>query len=770
MASGDPMQSGSPLILLRQILRQAAGLGEVVRDERYERLRAWLGRRLATAELEQVGEFLGEMAGAPPPLPGPFLMTARRDPMLMGEQLRRALSSWLRAECAMQPVVLVVEDLQWGDLPSIKLVDVALGALGDHRLFVMGFSRPEVHELFPGLWAGRALQEIRLGPLTRKASESLVRQVLGLTVNQCTMAAVIELAAGHAFYLEELIRAVAEGRTVALPETVLAMIQARLDALDSEDRRLLRAASIFGERFTGKELLALLGSVVQGVEVDTRLGELAERELLTCDIQVGGRAYAFRHSLLREGTYATLTEEDKRLGHFLAAEWLEQSGEREALQVAQHFELGGHSERAVSWYLQAARQALTANDFSGALTRAERGACCGSTGENLGELRLIAGKAHGFRGEMLEAEACCRQALEQLPHGSPRWYEAASATATSETLQGLVPGIISEMTRFEPEGPITPGEGEMTGLVLMALGGAGMPEQIPQFVARLERRAHLLAPDDPAGGWLDFARAIRAMCVDDDAGAALQLVARAAAAFERVEDLRALVHARRVSSHFLFVLHDAAGCERQARLVLAMAERPGIHFAKGWIKSHLGWALAMQGEVAAGCALLREALAVDISPSDNSSTNMARAQLASALLQAGQIEEAEHEAQKSLALALTRVQQVFALAVLGEAQLRGGHAAEALATLRKALAVSPERYQANSLAWPMHHMLAQALEACGETAGATEAAVRARDCLLTQAAKFQDLEARQRLLQANHAVLELAERWLGVAPKEVSPD
>ncbi|HEX2573146.1 MAG TPA: protein kinase, partial [Polyangia bacterium] len=269
MARGDPMQSGSPLVLLRQILREAAGLGEVVREERHGRLRAWLGRRLDGAELEQVGEFLGELAGAPPPVPGPLLMAARRDPTLMGEELRRALSGWLRAECAARPVVLVLEDLQWGDLPSLKLVDGALGALCDHRLLVMGFGRPEVHELFPGLWAERTLQELRLGPLTRKASESLVRQVLGEVVEQATVEAVVERAAGHAFYLEELIRAVAEGRDGALPETVLALAQARLDALGGEDRRLLRAASIFGEHFTGQCLIALLGPGAQGAEIET---------------------------------------------------------------------------------------------------------------------------------------------------------------------------------------------------------------------------------------------------------------------------------------------------------------------------------------------------------------------------------------------------------------------------------------------------------------------------------------------------------------------
>ncbi|HEX2573137.1 MAG TPA: hypothetical protein VH877_26550, partial [Polyangia bacterium] len=544
--------------------------------------------------------------------------------------------------------------------------------------------------------------------------------------------------------------------------------QARLDALGGEDRRLLRAASIFGEHFTGQCLIALLGPGAQGAEIETRLGELAARELLTCDLRGHARAYAFRHSLLREGTYSTLTEEDKRLGHLLAAEWLERSGERDALLVAQHFERGGHPERAVRWYQQAAWQALAANDFPGTLARAERGAQCGAAGETLGELCLAAGKAHVACGEASAAESDCRRALELLPRGSPRWYEAASVIITSEMLQGLVPEIILEMARLEPQGTITPDEGEMTGLVLMVLATLGMTEQIHRFVARLERRAHLLAPDDPATGWLDFARAIQALPMDDTESA-LRLLEAAAVAFDHARDLRALALARYASSNILFNLRDAAECERVARLALATAERLGLRIVKGLAQGTLGWAMAARGEIEAGGALLRGALAVDLSPSNHWGRSVAHVQLAEALLQAGQLEEAEREAQESLAQALTLIEQVDAWVVLGEAQLRGGHAVEARVTARKAQAWLAERsLRHRPLLWRTHHLLARALEPC-DPVGAREAAVRARDCLLAQAAQVQDLEARQRLLQANHAVLELAERWLGVAPEGVSP-
>ncbi len=73
------------------------------------------------------------------------------------------------------------------------------------------------------------------------------------------MARLVERADGNAFYLEELIRATAAGRVDSLPDSVLAMVQARLDAEGADGKRVLRAAAIFGERFSRAGLAALLG-------------------------------------------------------------------------------------------------------------------------------------------------------------------------------------------------------------------------------------------------------------------------------------------------------------------------------------------------------------------------------------------------------------------------------------------------------------------------------------------------------------------------------
>ncbi len=177
----------------------------------------------------------------------------------MSDQLRLAWEDFLDAECAAQPVLLVLDDLHWGDLPTVTLVEAALRNLKGRRFAVLALARPGVHELFPGLWGPHLVREVRLSPLAPSGGERLVREALGARASAELVRTLVERADGNVFYLEEQIRAAARGRTAAPPETVLAMVQAGLDALDPEARRVLRAASVFGEAFSEAGVAALVG-------------------------------------------------------------------------------------------------------------------------------------------------------------------------------------------------------------------------------------------------------------------------------------------------------------------------------------------------------------------------------------------------------------------------------------------------------------------------------------------------------------------------------
>ena len=156
----------------------------------------------------------------------------------------------LRAE-ARRPVVLTIEDLHWGDLPSVNAIDVALRELHDRPFLVVATARPEVRELFPKLWASRGVVEVALHALAPRACAEIATDALGAQATPEVIDALVARCEGNAFYLEELIRAVVDGGgdLGALPATVVGTVQARLAALDGEARRVLRAAAVFGEVF-----------------------------------------------------------------------------------------------------------------------------------------------------------------------------------------------------------------------------------------------------------------------------------------------------------------------------------------------------------------------------------------------------------------------------------------------------------------------------------------------------------------------------------------
>src|SRR5262249_44765433 len=161
-------------------------------------------------------------------------------------QVRLAFADALRAWCALHPVLLVLEDLHWGDAFSVKLIDGALRKLEGERLFLLGLARPEMHERFPAVWQKRHPTEIRLPPLHARASTKLVKEVLGDSASEEMVRRIVERSEGNAFCLEELIRDSAERARRGsvrppppnrFPDTVIAVAQARLERLEPRVRK-----------------------------------------------------------------------------------------------------------------------------------------------------------------------------------------------------------------------------------------------------------------------------------------------------------------------------------------------------------------------------------------------------------------------------------------------------------------------------------------------------------------------------------------------------
>jgi len=774
MGRCDPMSAGAPFALLADVIRRVTGLfeGEPL-GVRQKKLRARLARQVPEAELPRIVAFVGELVGTPFPdeddLP---LRAARHDPTLMGDQMRRAWEDWLAHECRAQPVVLVLEDLHWGDLPTVRFLDAALRSLRDLPLFVLALARPDVHEQFPRLWAERDVSEIRLGELGRKAAERLTRQVLGAGVDAVELQRIVERAAGNAFYLEELIRASAEGKGEELPETVLAMVQARLERMEPAARHVLRAASLFGQVFWRGGLLALLGDSTEATQVDGWLAHLVEREVISARPDrrfPDEREYGFRHALVREAAYGMLTESDRSLGHRLAGQWLVRAGEREAAVLAEHFERGNLPEEAISWYRKAAEQALGGDDFAAVLTATYRAVALGAGGETLGALSVLSAEAHRWRGEFPDANECAHDALRRLPAGASLWFAAVEEAATASGAQGLHERLVALFHTIEQLPPHTPTGGELRACARLGtqLMYAGRPDLTDKLLAHALVGSERLAVEDPAVvGRLYSSRALRAN-FDGNVGGFLELQRQAAECAERAGDFRVACHDRGLIGYAALEAGALEEAERTMKEVLARAERMGLGYVAAQQKQNLGLALARLGKLDEARVVEAEAVDAFRAFGNRRMESASKYYLGHILLVAGESVRAEIETRDALDLAnvgpplpTIRAEGLAVLAqiLLAQGRAKEAHvaAAEAHATLERLGGIDGGEFLIR-----VEHALA--LEAVGEHAQAVEVLRTARDRLVTCANKIVDAALRESFLQRvpeNARIMELARAWL----------
>ncbi|MEM9489198.1 MAG: protein kinase, partial [Myxococcota bacterium] len=366
LAQGDTTRGGTSLHLMADALRNSAGIADSEPDKlRWRKLRARVARYAAAPDRARITAFLAHLLKIPTPgEDGVQMRAARRDPKLMGDQVRRACRDLLDAETHDHPVLFIIEDINWGDRATIEILGRALRDLAARPLMLLATSRPGLGDILETMWP--ECTEIVLGPLKRSATAEFVRSALGGDIAEGRVTALLDRAQGNAFYLEELVRNAARGQW-DLPETVTAMVHARLGALDPHARRVLRAASVFGKQFWHGGVAALLSD---DVAVDSWLDELVMAELISLapTARFARQAeYQFHHAMLRDIAYGTLTDQDRALGHRLAARWLERVGEGDARVIAEHYFQGDDRPSALGFFLRAAEDALDRSDFDAAV-------------------------------------------------------------------------------------------------------------------------------------------------------------------------------------------------------------------------------------------------------------------------------------------------------------------------------------------------------------------------------------------------------------------
>ncbi len=620
--------------------------------------------------------------------------------------------------------------------------------------------------MFPELFRDRAVDRLHLTPLTRRASELLARAALGDAVGADTLRGLAERADGNAFYLEELIRAVAEGRAGELPETVLAMVQARLEGLDLEARRILRAASIFGQRFRRGGVAALVG----GAPVDRWLAALCDDEVISSarDARSPDEVeYAFRHALLREAAYGMLTEEDRAVGHRLAGEWLESAGESDAMVLAECFERGGERGRAATWYQRAAEQAFEGNDLDLAVARAERAISCAGAdlGETwLGQVLLLEAQVNRWRGQHRDALERGLQAMRALPPGGAAWWDATAEVVTAAnvvpdpaTLEATSQALLTTPVRDDAA------VSAATALAYAAIANffGGHYARGAQLLTRSEAAARPLVGEPAVVAHVDRARGMVAR-LEGDAGSYLARMRSAGEHFEEAGDLRgACQQSLNVGNAYLQLGMYGAG-ERALRSALREADRLGLQVVRAHVKLNLGLTLALQGKLAEGIAAGEEGLA--LAAGSQRAELFARIFLARALLPGDPARALREIRPVSDDPALPAAYRCYALGLLAAATLSLGQLGDAVPAARLAMELLASIGEIEEGGAYVHATWIEVLVAGGDLAAARAAAAAARARLLAQAAKIADVALRRSFLERvpeNARTLSLARSLLG---------
>jgi class 3 adenylate cyclase len=366
------------------------------------------------------------------------------------EQLFAAWRTFFERMADTAPVVLLFEDFHYADPGLLDFVDHLLDWSRSARILVVTLARPELLEKRPTWGAGkRNFTSLYLEPLPEPAMRELLAGLVpGLP--EAAVRAIVSRADGIPLYAVETVRMlVAEGRleladgvyrpvgdlsTLAIPETLSALIASRLDGLPTAERALISDAAVLGQSFSAAGLAAVSGR--PEASLAPLLADLARREILAQDDDPRSPErgqYRFVQALIREVAYNTLARADRRDRHLAAARYFEALGsdelagalaghylaayrsaadgpEAEALAVQARLALRGAAERAAT--LGAHEQAMAF--FDQAATVATDGAERTAMVTRAGEEASAAGMRDAADHRLREALALARATDDRL--------------------------------------------------------------------------------------------------------------------------------------------------------------------------------------------------------------------------------------------------------------------------------------------------------------------------------------------------------------------
>jgi tetratricopeptide (TPR) repeat protein len=345
---------------LVEVIQQVAGPGPSDVDVLAERLVRRITADPAAGRHSATLSALVESAGAP----------ATR------EDLLGAFAGMLAALAGTRPVVLVLDDVQRAAAALLDLIELLLDRLDGSPVLIVTVSRPELVEQRPG-WGRRAgAPTVSLGVFDESESRLLVDRILAADGADALRERIVAVAEGNPLFIEELVHKLvddgllakedggwvetARTRDVPLPASISALLGARLDQMDVEQRHVLSRASVIGREFGVADLSALLPDVAAEALEDRVLALVRRGDLVTSAPPglAGSGRYSFRHQLTRDAAYHRLPLRERAQLHEEYARWL--GGQPEVTEEV----VGFHLERACGYRVQLGAMDVTTIDLA----------------------------------------------------------------------------------------------------------------------------------------------------------------------------------------------------------------------------------------------------------------------------------------------------------------------------------------------------------------------------------------------------------------------
>ncbi|HEY4413689.1 MAG TPA: AAA family ATPase, partial [Gaiellaceae bacterium] len=258
-----------------------------------------------------------------------------------GERAQREIAwaarAWAEQLAQAQPLILVFEDTHWGEEPLLELIEHLAAWVKDAPLLILCLARAELLDVRP-TWGGGRVRGTTIGlePLQEEESTQLIAALtaeLDLPVDVRTVLAKTE---GNPLFVEETVRMLAERPRDGferIPDTLQALIAARIDRLPTAARAALQRAAVMGRIFMAGALDHVSPELA---DVDDALDELLLRDLIVAEPRAsisGEQAYKFKHVLIREVAYAGLSKGSRADLHYAFATWLGERAGDELLEI-----------------------------------------------------------------------------------------------------------------------------------------------------------------------------------------------------------------------------------------------------------------------------------------------------------------------------------------------------------------------------------------------------------------------------------------------------